>query len=214
MSETFEDGAVRGYLHRPERPSGHAIALTHGVGSNCQAPLLAAVAEEFAAAGFLALRFDLPFRQARQSGPPHPGNAAHDRDGIRAAAAALERIAGRPVFLGGHSYGGRQASMLSADDPAAAAGLLLLSYPLHPPRRPAELRTSHFPRLTAPVLFVHGSRDPFGSPQEMRAALALIPSPTSLAEIESAGHDLKRPGIAAAILKHFNSFMSPCYNPD
>jgi predicted alpha/beta-hydrolase family hydrolase len=214
MIETFEDGAVRGYLHRPGRPSGHAIALTHGAGSNCEAPLLAAVAEEFAAAGFLALRFDLPFRQARPSGPPHPGNAAHDRDGIRAASAALERIAGRPVFLGGHSYGGRQASMLAASDSAAAVGLLLLSYPLHPPRRPAELRTSHFPRLAIPVLFVHGSRDPFGTPEEMRTALALIPSPTALAEIDGAGHDLKRPGIASAILKHFNTFMFPGYNPD
>src|SRR5580704_13239051 len=142
MIAAFEEGAVRGFLHTPERRSGHAIALTHGAGSNCKAPLLAAVAEEFAASGFLALRFDLPFRQARPSGPPHPGNAAHDREGIRAAAAALERIAGRPVFLGGHSYGGRQASMLAASDPPAAAGLLLLSYPLHPPRRPAELRTS------------------------------------------------------------------------
>jgi predicted alpha/beta-hydrolase family hydrolase len=214
MTAIFEDAAVRGYLHRPERESGHAIALTHGAGSNCQAPLLVAVAEEFAAAGFLVLRFDLPFRQARPSGPPHPGSAAHDRDGIRAAAAALERVSGRPVFLGGHSYGGRQASMLAASDPAAAAGLLLLSYPLHPPRRPAELRTAHFPQLRAPALFVHGSRDPFGSPEELRAALALIPAPTALAEIEGAGHDLKRAGTAALALKHFNAFMFPVYNPD
>jgi predicted alpha/beta-hydrolase family hydrolase len=214
MIEKFEEGTVRGYLHRPERRSGGALALTHGAGSNCQAPLLIAVAEEFSAAGFLVLRFDLPFRQARLSGPPHPGTAARDREGIRAAAAALERVAGGPVFAGGHSYGGRQTTMLAASDPAVAAGLLLLSYPLHPPRRPAEMRTSHFPQLALPALFAHGSRDPFGSFEEMRAALALIPARTELLEIEGAGHDLKRTGTAALILKQFNSFLFPGYNPD
>ena len=214
MIERFEEGTVRGYLHRPDRRSGRAIALTHGAGSNCQAPLLTAVADEFSAAGFLVLRFDLPFRQARSSGPPRPGSAAHDREGIRAAAAALERIAGGSVFLGGHSYGGRQATMLAASDPAVAAGLLLLSYPLHPPRRPAELRTSHFPQLAVPALFAHGSRDPFGSPEEMRAALALIPAHTELLEIDGAGHDLKRAGTAALLLKHFDAFLFPGYNSD
>jgi predicted alpha/beta-hydrolase family hydrolase len=213
MIAAFEEGAVRGFLHTPERRSGHAIALTHGAGSNCKAPLLAAVAEEFAASGFVVLRFDLPFRQARPSGPPHPGSAARDREGIRDAAAALQRVAAGPVYLGGHSYGGRQATMLAAGDPTVAAGLLLLSYPLHPPRRPDQLRTSHFPQLTVPALFVHGSRDPFGSPEEMRAALALIPGRVELAEIEGAGHDLKRAGTAALTLKHFNAFMFSSYNP-
>src|SRR5271163_2641038 len=136
MIEPFADGAVRGYLHRPEQASsqapGFAIALTHGAGSNCRAPLLTAVAEEFASAGFLVLRFDLPFRLERPGGPPHPGGAARDREGIRAAAASLAKMAGGPVFIGGHSYGGRQATMLAAEDPGVAPGLLLLSYPLHP----------------------------------------------------------------------------------
>jgi predicted alpha/beta-hydrolase family hydrolase len=191
MIEPFADGQVRGFLHRPDQPSGNAIALSHGAGSNCQAPLLVAVAKQFEAAGFTVLRCDLPFRQARPSGPPSPGGAAADREGLRAAAAALRKIAGVRVFLGGHSYGGRQATMLAASDPGAAEGLLLLSYPLHPPRRPTELRTAHFPKLTTPAVFVHGSRDPFGTPDEMREALALIPAITTLVEIESAGHDLK-----------------------
>jgi uncharacterized protein len=82
------------------------------------------------------------------------------------------------MFLGGHSYGGRQASMLAAEEPDLAAGLLLLSYPLHPPRRPARLRTAHFPKLTTPALFVHGTRDPFGSMDEMRAAVDSSPGRT------------------------------------
>jgi uncharacterized protein len=213
MIEPLAQESVRGFLHCPPQPSGDAIALTHGAGSSCQAPLLMAVAEVFAEAGFTVLRFDLPFRQARPVGPPRPGDAALDREGIRAAAAVLRRIAGGRVFLGGHSYGGRQASMLAAANPAAAEGLLLLSYPLHPPRKPIELRTAHFPKLPAPAVFAHGSRDPFGTLEEMRSALALIPAPTTLLEIEGAGHDLKRAGAPQTIVKHFRAFMFSRYNP-
>jgi uncharacterized protein len=207
MIEPFTEEAARGFLHRPAEPSGDAIALTHSAGSNCQAPLLIAVAERFAEAGFTVLRFDLPFRRTRPSGPPRPGDAAIDREGIRSAAAALRRAAGGRVFLGGHSYGGRQASMLAAADSSVAEGLLLLSYPLHPPRRPAELRTSHFPKLATPAVFVHGSRDPFGTLEEMRSALTLIPARTALIEIDGAGHDLKRSEAAELAVKHFLALM-------
>jgi predicted alpha/beta-hydrolase family hydrolase len=195
---------VRGFLHHPRQKSGDAIALAHGAGSNAQAPLLVAVAHEFAEAGFTVLRCDLPFRQARPSGPPSPGGAANDREGLRAAATVLRRIAGGRVFLGGHSYGGRQASMLAASDPGAAEGLLLLSYPLHPPRKPAELRTAHFPKLSIPAVFVHGSRDPFGTLEEMRQALALIPAMTELVEMERAGHDLRSAKAPARALEAFS----------
>jgi predicted alpha/beta-hydrolase family hydrolase len=203
MIEAFAEGSIRGFLHRPAQPSGNAIALAHGAGSNCQAPLLVAVAREFETAGFTVLRCDLPFRQARPSGPPSPGGAAGDREGLRAAADVLRRIGGGRVFLGGHSYGGRQASMLAASDSGVAAGLLLLSYPLHPPRRPTELRTAHFPKLSIPAVFVHGSRDPFGTLEEMRPAMALIPAATMLVEIEGAGHDLKNAKTPALALEAF-----------
>ena len=88
--------------------------------------------------------------------------------------------------------------MLAAEEPDLAAALLLLSYPLHPPRRPADLRTAHFPNLSTPALFVHGTRDPFGSIDEMRAALALIAGPYEIVAIEGAGHDLGGKGPAAA----------------
>ena len=203
--------AVRGFLHQPAQPNGDALALTHGAGANCQSKLLTAVAGAFAEAGFLVLRFDLPFRQSRPHGPPFPAMAARDREGLRRAVEVLrQRTSGR-IFLGGHSYGGRQATMLAAEQPGLAAGLLLLSYPLHPPRRPAELRTAHFPRLQTPALFVHGSRDPFGSHEEMRAALALLPGRTMLLEIEGAGHDLvgKKAGkdLLGRIVRAFQSFF-------
>jgi len=187
-----------GFLHTPDAPIGHGLVLTHGAGSNARAPLLVAIADAFCAAGIAVLRCDLPFRQARPHGPPFPAMAAQDRAGLARAVRLLrDRLPGK-VFLGGHSYGGRQATMLAAEDPDLAAGLLLLSYPLHPPRRPADLRTAHFPKLSTPALFVHGTRDPFGSIDEMRAALALIAGPHEIVAIEGAGHDLGGKGPAAA----------------
>jgi predicted alpha/beta-hydrolase family hydrolase len=189
--------AVRGYLHHPAGPAADALVLAHGAGSDCRAPLLVALAEAFAARGLAVLRCDLPFRQASPAGPPSPATGPADRDGLRRALAVARGVAPGRLFLGGHSYGGRQASMLAADDPGLAAALLLLAYPLHPPRRPAAPRTAHFPALRTPALFVHGTRDPFGTPSELRAALALIPSRTALLAIEGGDHALAR-GRAAA----------------
>jgi predicted alpha/beta-hydrolase family hydrolase len=80
--------------------------------------------------------------------------------------------------------------MLLAEDPSAADALLLLSYPLHPPRKPDQLRTAHLPTLRTPTVFVHGTRDPFGLPEELQEAIKLIPAPVSLSLVEGAGHDL------------------------
>jgi predicted alpha/beta-hydrolase family hydrolase len=196
--EPFEDDsagpAVRGMLHRPRGPSTRGLVLTHGAGSDCEAPLLQTLAGAFALGGVTVLRCDLPFRQARPVGPPFPATAARDRDGLRRAVGALRSLVGGHVSLGGHSYGGRQASMLLAEDPALAETLLLLSYPLHPPRRPRELRTEHFPALRTPTLFVHGSRDPFGSVAELSKAVERIPARTQLVAIDGVGHDLGRGG--------------------
>ncbi len=189
-ARTFADGEVRGFLHEAPGPAGDALVLTHGAGSNCTAPLLVAVAAALAESGVAVLRVDLPYRQMRPSGPPGPGDAERDREGLRLAAAAARRLGAERVVLGGQSYGGRQASMLAAADPELAAGLLLLSYPLHPPRRGSRLRTAHFADLQRPALFAHGTRDPFGSVEEMRAALALIPARTELLVIEGGGHGL------------------------
>lgn len=196
--------AVRGFLHRGS--SGDGLVLAHGAGSNAEAPLLVAMAGALAEAGFTVLRCDLPFRQVRPHGPPFPAAAGRDREGLKSAVAALRRIAAGRVFLGGHSYGGRQATILAAEEPELADGLLLLSYPLHPPRRSAELRTGHFPALRTRALFVHGSRDPFGSLAELRAALALIPAPTELVAVEGAGHDLARSRGAALAAGAFVRF--------
>jgi hypothetical protein len=204
-AEPFEDAlappAVRGWLHRPPGTPAAGLVLTHGAGSDCRAPLLVALAEALAARGLAVLRCDLPFRQARPAGPPRPGAATIDRDGLRRAGAALRRLGDGRVVLGGHSYGGRQASMLGAEDPDVADALVLLAYPLSPPSRPDRPRTEHFPRLRVPTLFVHGTRDPFGSVEALDHARELIPARTALLPIEGAGHDLhhaRRPGRRGA----------------
>jgi predicted alpha/beta-hydrolase family hydrolase len=184
---------VRGFLHVPDRPLGDGLVLTHGAGANSQSLLLIALATAFCQAGLTVLRCDLPFRQLQPKGPPTRGCAERDQRGLRMAVEAMrQEITGR-VFLGGHSYGGRQSSMLAASEPGLADGLLLLSYPLHPPKRPTELRTAHFPNLRTPALFVHGTRDGFGSIEELADALEKIPAHTELLPIEGAGHELMTP---------------------
>ncbi len=202
----FLSEGVRGWLHTPASPSGNSLVLTHGAGSNCNSPLLKSVAGAFADAGFTVLRCDLPYRQLKSKGPPFPAQAARDREGLRQALRDLMVEAPGRLFLGGHSYGGRQSTILAAEDPALAEALLLLSYPLHPPRKPEQLRTNHFPALQTPALFVHGTRDPFGTIAEMRQHLTLIPARTALLEISAAGHELR--ADPNDILSSFTTFIA------
>lgn len=181
---------VRGFLHTAAAASADALILTHSAGANCETPLLVALAQDFAAAGITTVRCDLPFRQVKPHGPPMR-TAERDQAGLKAAVEAMRRETQAPrVFLGGHSYGGRMASMLAADVPGLVDALLLLSYPLHPPRAALQLRTGHFPALRTPALFVSGARDGFGTIAELEAALQLIPARTGLLAVESAGHEL------------------------
>jgi uncharacterized protein len=208
FSDTSCDPAVRGFLHRPQSAAGDSLVLTHGAGGNAQSALLHAMAEAFAGSGFLVLRCDLPFRQLKHFGPPRPTDAARDRSGLRNAVNAARKIATGRAFLGGQSYGGRQASMLVAEE-KVADGLLLMSYPLHPPGHPEKLRVEHLPQLSVPTLFVHGTRDPFGTIEEIESARKLIPAPTFLLPVEGAGHDLgfkgkaKREDLPAAVVAEF-----------
>lgn len=213
---------VRGFLHTPQSPSGQGLVLTHGAGGNAQAPPLRALADVFAGAGFTVLRCDLPFRQLRSFGPPGPADGARDRAGLKNAVNTMRKVMDFPegkgesgtVFLGGLSYGGRQASMLCAEEPGLVSGLLLLSYPLHPPRRPAQQRTQHLPDLRTPTLFVHGTQDPFGSIDELERAIKMIPARTHLLTVEGAGHDLgfkgktKKEELPEKIRSEFVEFLA------
>lgn len=193
-----EPPAVRGWLHQSAKKAKAGIVLTHGAGGNCESPLLIALCDVFAEQGVAALRCDLPYRQKRPGGPPSPSGAAMDRKGLERAAASLRDEISGPIYLGGSSYGGRQASMLAAENPDGAAGLLMLSYPLHPPGKPESLRTDHFGGIKAPVLFAHGSKDVFGSEEGMRAAMRMLKAPTELELFAGATHGLAQKRDAAA----------------
>ncbi len=193
--ESFIDVAeaeapVRGTLHRADGGSQDFLVLTHGAGGNSNAALLVALADALAQDGLSVLRCDLPYRQRKPNGPPSPADAKRDQQGLKRAVELMkQQFAGR-AFLSGSSYGGRQASMLCASEPKLVDGLLLLSYPLHPPGRPAQLRTQHFPELQTPALFVSGTRDAFGSIDELQSAIHLIPARTKLVPVEGAAHGL------------------------
>lgn len=235
FADTTAEPVVRGFLHTPDNPTGDGLVITHGAGGNAQAPLLRALADTFNAAGFIVLRCNLPYRQTRSFGPPGPADAARDRAGLKNSISALKKAVNEPagaslpagvagsdfstrrserIFLGGHSYGGRQSSMLCAEQPDLVVGLLLLSYPLHPPRRPEQQRTQHLFDLRTPTLFVHGTRDPFGSIEELERAMKMIPARTKLLPVEGAGHDLGFKGKAregklpAAIFEEFRALMT------
>jgi uncharacterized protein len=211
FADTSLDPPVDGVLHSAGS-GADLLVLTHGAGGNAQSTLLTAIAGAFSGAGFAVLRCDLPFRQLRRFGPPRPGDAARDRKGLANAVFAMKKLYSGRSFLGGQSYGGRQASMLCAEE-KIADGLLLLSYPLHAPSRPDQPRTQHLPQLGIPVMFVHGTRDPFGSIKEIEAARKLIPAKALLLPVEGAGHDLgfkgksKREDLPAIVLAKFEQFF-------
>lgn len=210
LDHNADQPTVRGFLHRPENGTGQGLVLTHSAGANCNSPLLIGLAETLCAAGLTVLRCDLPFRQSRPHGPPM-GSAEKDQAGLHRAVQVLRQQVKGEVFLGGHSYGGRMATMLCAREPSSADGLLLLSYPLHPPRKPEQLRTAHFPTLRTRALFVHGTRDPFGSIEEMTSALALMPAEAKLLAIEGAGHELvgkkNREDVVPTVVAQFREFF-------
>src|SRR5271165_2775087 len=211
VDETPGEVAVRGFLHRAAKAGEGFLVLTHGAGGNCKAPLLVSLGELFAASGLTVLRCDLPYRQRRPTGPPSPSDAKTDQAGLlRAVALMKDRFRG-PAFLGGSSYGGRQASMLVASEPLLVEGLLLLSYPLHPPGRPAQLRTAHFPSVQTPVLFVSGTKDAFGSIEELEVSIKLIPARKKLVAIPGAPHGLSQKGkqdeVVESVVREFETFF-------
>ncbi|ORA79260.1 alpha/beta hydrolase [Mycobacterium malmoense] len=181
---------ITGVAHQPEGDPNGVVVLTHGAGGNRESPLLQQVCDEWALRGWLAVRYNLPYRRRRPTGPPS-GSAATDRAGIVEAITVCRGLTDGPLVAGGHSYGGRQTSMVVAGGEAQVDVLTLFSYPVHPPGKPERPRTEHLPDITVPTVFTHGTSDPFGTPAEVRAAAALIAAPTEVVEITGARHDLR-----------------------
>jgi hypothetical protein len=180
--------AIAGIAHRPEGDPKGAVVLTHGAGGNRDSPLLIRLCDEWARRGFVAVRYNLPYRRRRPKGPPS-GSAASDQAGILEAIELGRTLGGGPLIAGGHSYGGRMTSMVVAAGTDVSV-LALSSYPLHPPGKPERARTEHLPSIASPTVFTHGTADPFGTLDELRAAAALIPARTAIVEVTGARHDL------------------------
>jgi predicted alpha/beta-hydrolase family hydrolase len=163
-----------------------ALALTHGAGTRFDHPGVVGFARAMSRLGVSTLRFNLPYAEA---GRRMPGPAAHAIAGWAAAFDALDReLPGLPCWAAGRSYGGRMASMAAADGVIAPAGLIYLGYPLHPPGNPDRLRVEHLPRVSAPQLFLSGTKDPFVDPHSQLQDAVASCARADLRWIDGAGH--------------------------
>lgn len=182
---------------RRRNPPG-ALLLAPGAGADATHHTLVALEE--AVAPLPVARMDFPYRRAGRRAPDKAPVAVAAV--VEEAAALVARAGCRPeqLVLGGRSFGGRMCSLAVAEG-LPAAGLVLLSYPLHPPGKPDKLRVEHFAELRLPVLFVSGEKDPFGSPDEFAGQVGAIPGPVTQVWLPG-GHDPrnKDPEIVAAVV--------------
>jgi uncharacterized protein len=161
--------SVTALLYTARTPTGRALVLAHGAGAPETHPFLVRYAKGLAARGVDVLTFNFPYteRGGRRPDPPATLEACF----VAVIALARKKLSGRALYIGGKSMGGRIASQVAArDDAGELAGLLFLGYPLHPPGEPKKLRAAHIARVRAPMLFVQGERDPFGTPAEITRA--------------------------------------------
>jgi predicted alpha/beta-hydrolase family hydrolase len=173
-----------------------AIVLAHGAGAGQRSPFMVAAAKALADRGILAATFDFPYITQKRKVPDKGPVLEEAWRGAVAAALARSEFAGLPLVIGGKSMGGRIASQVAATGTLPIAGLVYLGYPLHPPGKPAQRRDAHLPAITAPMLFVQGGRDAFGTADEIRELLPRLNRQTVLHEVPGGDHSFKVPAGA------------------
>jgi uncharacterized protein len=180
------------YRAAPGRRSDVTLILAHGAGADQNSGFMVHFATGLAARGVETVTFNFVYTEQGRRLPDK--NDKLERCWHAVIAAVRGRAAGHgKLVIGGKSMGGRIASQIAAADEGDVAGLVFLGYPLHPPGRPDKLRSEHLGRIRAPMLFVQGSRDAFGSPNELRAALGGASAATGLFVVESGDHSFKVP---------------------
>lgn len=190
---TVGDGTVSGAYARPDGTLA-TLVVAPGAGSSFDHPFLVGFTEALNDAGVATLRFNFPYREA---GRRLPDRAPTAIDAWRAAIAAVaDRSPGQPVWAAGKSFGGRMASMAVAAG-MPAAGLVFLGYPMHPPGKPDKMRDEHLYGIDRPMLFVQGTRDPFGTPEELARVVDSLGAAT-LRLIDGANHSFEVRGVTRA----------------
>lgn len=178
----------------PGAAGGAPVLLVPGAGGTLDDEGLVVLAELVSAAGHLAVRANLPYREAGRRGPPRAEREVASYAAVLAAVA--ERYApDTPWVVGGRSFGARVATLLAAG-PAPVAGVLCLAYPLHPPHRPDVLRVAHWPQVAVPVLLIQGTRDAFCDPAVLARFTPTFAGPVTVHRVADADHQLR---VAAAL---------------
>jgi predicted alpha/beta-hydrolase family hydrolase len=172
------------------RKKKYALLLTPGASANRNQSALVAIDEAASELGFVVARVDFPYTKAGRKAPDKPAVLLQTIVDEAAALGAQAGVKPDRVFLGGRSMGGRICSMAVAEG-LPAAGLVLVSYPLHPPGKPDRLRTEHFGAIQVPCLFLSGTRDTFGTPAELEAATAGIHAPVTHLWLDGCDHGLR-----------------------
>ena len=168
------------------------LVLAHGAGAGQRSPFMAGFAKALAALGVDAMTFNFPYTEQRRRLPDRsPVLLACYRSAVHTVRRHVES-AGRCLFIGGKSMGGRMATeVAAADKDLPVSGLVLLGYPLHPPGRPADLRAAHLPGVNRPMLFVQGARDSFGTPAELGPILTSFSPAATLHVVAGGDHSFK-----------------------
>ena len=190
LTVSLEPGQTTATHYAPREPAGTLLVLAHGAGSGHRHPFMVAMASALADRGVDVVTFNFSYIEQRRRLPDRAPVLESCFRSVIAAAREHGSLAQRQLVIGGKSMGGRMATHLAAQGMDTIAGVVALGYPLHPPGKPEQARTAHLPAIAAPVLIVQGERDAFGTPAELKPALATMHAPVTLHVVTGGDHSL------------------------